>query len=125
MVLVVNKAILAATIMCISVHQSADFALQCVFFALMCPFHTVYGNVCAVASQRPLPHFMHSFTGGAMMVCMFFDIVWLIMLAMSALCVKIAAEDSVSAVTCAVNILSLSFAQLTGLLEWLQVHCTW
>ena len=37
------------------------------------------------------------------MVCMFFDVVWLIMLAMSALCIKIATEDSVSAVTCAVN----------------------
>ena len=42
-----------------------------------------------------------------MVVCMFFDVVWLIMLAMSALCIKIAAEDSVSAVTCAVNIFVL------------------
>ena len=42
-----------------------------------------------------------------MMVCMFFDIVWLILLAMSALCIKIATEDSVSAVTCAVNIFVL------------------
>ena len=88
----------------------------------MWPFHTVYGNVCAVASQKAFTTFYALFTGGAMMVCMFFDIVWLIILAMSALCIKIAAEDSVSAVTWL--LISLSFAQLTGLLEWLQAHCT-
>ena len=64
MVLVVNKAILDATIMCISVHQSADFASQCVFFAVMCPFHTVYGNVCAVASQKAFTTFYALFYWG-------------------------------------------------------------
>ena len=51
MVLVVSKAILAATIMCISVHQSAGFASQCVFFfVLLCAPFILYVIVIIIGS---------------------------------------------------------------------------